>query len=448
MIVPRNRLIFWAGAAAVPVLTLAVMLPSFALAGAVALAAMAALAVADAAAGLGRLRGFEVRYPEVMRLSKSREGQLQVEVRNHDADTHELRLGLPLPPEITTPDAEMVALVPGGGQAHRVTVSCLPLRRGRFEIRGCHLERESPLGLWAVRGTADASAELRVYPNLMRERRRLSALFMNRGAFGVHAMRQVGKGREFEKLREYVHGDSYDEIHWKATARRGRPISKVFQLERTQEVYVVVDASRLSGRTVELGGGEGMETVTTLERFVTASLVLGIAAERQGDLFGVLSFGDRMESFVRARNGRAHYGACRDALYALEPRDVTPDFDEVCSFIRLRMRRRALLVFLTALDDPVLAESFVRNVELIGRQHLVLVNMVAPPGTVPLFTGESPGSLDGVYGRLGGHLRWHSLRELEKVLKRRGVGFSLLDSEEMCAQLVTQYMGVKQRQLL
>ena len=93
-------------------------------------------------------------------------------------------------------------------------------------------------------------SEIRVYPNLLTERKNLAALFLNRGTFGIHAQRQVGKGRDFEKLREYVPGDGYDEIHWKATARRGRPITKVFQIEKTQEIYVIVDASRLSAREV------------------------------------------------------------------------------------------------------------------------------------------------------------------------------------------------------
>ena len=100
---------------------------------------------------------------------------------------------------------------------------------------------------------------------------------------------------------------------------------------------------------------------TTLERFLTAALVLGLAAEQQGDLFGLLAFTNKVETFVRAKNGKAHYSACRDALYRLQPQIVTPDFEEVCTFIRLRLRRRALLVVLTALDDPVLAESFVKT---------------------------------------------------------------------------------------
>ena len=115
---------------------------------------------------------------------------------------------------------------------------------------------------------------------------------------------------------------------------------------------------------------------------------------------------------------------------------------------RFRLRRRALLVFLTALDDPVLAESFVRNMDLIRRQHLILVNMLQPSGARPLFSNERVISLDEVYRELGGHVLWHNLCELEKVLQRRGVRFSMLDNEKLSAQLVTQYLEVKQRQIL
>ena len=155
-----------------------------------------------------------------------------------------------------------------------------------------------------------------------------------------------------------------------------------------------------------------------------------------------------METFLRAKNGKAHYAACRDAIYTLEPRPITPDFDEISAFIRTRLRRRALLVFLTSLDDPVLAESFIRNMALLSGQHLVLVNMIKPPDADPLFSRPDVSELDDIYRHLGGHLQWHSLRELEKVLQRRGVRFSLLANEQLASDLVSQYIGVKQRQLL
>jgi len=132
----------------------------------------------------------------------------------------------------------------------------------------------------------------------------------------------------------------------------------------------------------------------------------------------------------------------------LQAREVTPDFDELSTFIRLRLRRRALLLFLTSLDDPVAAESFVRSMNLLCRQHLVLVNMLQPAGVRPLFSNERVTSASELYGELAGHMRWHALRELEKVLQRRGVRLALLQSERLAVDLVSQYVNVKQRQLI
>jgi uncharacterized protein (DUF58 family) len=234
-------------------------------------------------------------------------------------------------------------------------------------------------------------------------------------------------------------------VHWKASAKRGHPVTKIYQVERTQEVYVIVDASRLSAREIVIDG----KTTTALERAVTAALILGVAAEQQGDQFGLVTFSDRVLSFVRAKSGQAHYDAVRDRLYALQPQAVSPDFEELCSFIRLRLRKRALLIFVTSLDDPVLAESFAKASDLLCRQHLMLVNMLQPEGAVPLFSEDAGvGQIDDLYRRLGGHLRWRDLREFGKVLQHRGVRFSLLDPARLPAQLVAQHAEVKARQLL
>ena len=216
--------------------------------------------------------------------------------------------------------------------------------------------------------------------------------------------------------------------------------------ERTQEVYVVIDASRLSGRVI--ASEKEDRSTTQLDRFLEAALVLGLVAEKQGDLYGVLSFSDRVHGFIRAKNGQTHYNACRDMLYMLEPQTVNPDFEELFSFVRLRLRRRALLVFLTNLDDPVLAEGFATNIRILARHHLVLANMLTAPGVGPLFARPDAQDTDDVYARLGGHLQWRGLRELTRVLQRQGVTMSLIDSAALSPNLVTQYLNVKQRQIL
>jgi uncharacterized protein (DUF58 family) len=432
MIVPRNRLIAWTALAGLPFAAIAAAEPALAT---VALGLFAGLVAVDAALAPRRLRGLGVELPVTARLQKDRAGEIEVRVRNESQTAREVRIGVPFPGEIASPHDDQSVALPAGAEWSRLAWQCTPSRRGRFFLNSCRIETASPLGFWAARATLPAQAELRVYPNLFDERKNVAALFLNRGHFGIHAQRRTGKGRDFEKLREYVPGDSYDEIHWKASARRGRPVTKVFQVERTQEVYVVIDASRLSARG------------NMLERFVTAALMLGVATEQQGDLFGLVTFDDKVRGFVRAKGGGAHFDACRDALYTLEPRIVSPDFEELGTFLRTRLRKRALLVVLTALDDPVVAENFTRCADLICRQHLVLVNMPRPAGAEPFFSSEARRT-DDIYERLGGHMQWHGLRELEKVLQRRGVQFNLVEDERLSARLVSQYLEVKARQLL
>jgi len=318
-----------------------------------------------------------------------------------------------------------------------------------------------------VRASLPVSIEVRVYPTLLRERRSVAALFLGRGSAGLRALRPVGKGREFEKLREYVPGDAMEDIHWKATARRGRPITKLFQVERTQEVYVVIDASRLSARPSgraqplpvrepadgEAGaelppGAEDRPALTVLDRFVTAALVLSLAAERQGDRYGLVVFSNGMDSFVRAGTGRAQHRATREALVTLHPRLVDPDFEELFAFLRTRLRRRALLFVLTSLDDPALAERFARAIAIVSTQHLVLVNQLRPEGAWPLFSGSAVSGTDEIYRRLAGHLVWSELLELGARLRGRGVPSALLEREQVPQLLLEQYFRVKGRQLL
>jgi uncharacterized protein (DUF58 family) len=456
MIVPRNRLLLWFGVVVLPFALLAAVEPGAAVVAPGLIGVFIVAVLVDAIGARTCLAGLDVTPPAVVRFSKDREAKLELQVRNERQQERTVRVALDLPREIRSPQEDVEVRLPETSEWSRLAWTCLPLQRGTYRMARVYLEVASRFGFWSVRRAVSVQSELRVYPNLLTERKKLASLFLHRGAFGLHAQRQLGKGREFEKLREYVPGDGYDEIHWKATAKRGRPITKVFQIERTQQVYVVIDASRLSARSPDPSREPGVQSPTldprlpstALERFVTAALVLGLAAEQQGDLFGLLTFTNKVEKFIRARNGKAHYSACRDALYTLQPQIVSPDFDELCTFIRLRLRRRALLVFLTSLDDPMLAESFVKNLDLIRRRHLVVVNMLQPPGVAEVFSNPNLATEDELYQHLGGHLRWHKLRELEKVLQRRGVRFSLLQDERLSVEMVSQYLGVKRRQLL
>jgi uncharacterized protein (DUF58 family) len=439
MIIPRDRLIYGA----------VLLLPFLAMTAASSLSmwisygliiAFVILAIVDAALTAKAFNGIMISSPEVVRFSKNREGNIPLIITNELMTQQQLRLALALGPALHSPKEHLDVLLPPEVRESQVHWPCVPKSRGHFPLEDCYLETSSPLGFWDVRKRLDCRSQIRVYPNLQEDRKQLASIFLNRGNVGLHAQRFIGQGREFEKLRDYVPGDSYDQIFWKATAKRGRPITKVFQIERTQEIYVLVDFSRLSGKMM---GAE-----PALERFISAALILGLVAEKQGDLFGLATYSDQVRSFVRAKNGKAHYHTCRDTLYHLQTQMVTPNLEEICSFIRLRLRRRALLFFLTDLHDPEMMQTLPRHLELLCRQHLILIATLQSPEIQPVF-GKSPiKTSDQIYQHLGGHLLWHQLQELQKTLQHMGVKLLQLQHEKLGSELVDQYLKIKERQLL
>jgi len=455
IIVPTYRLLLFAGLILLPVTLLLVVVAAMTVPAIVLATAITVVALLDAYRSRGQLQGIRVLLPEVVRISRDREGNFNLEIENKNLTVRRIRLGLPFPEEIYTPTMEITAKLPEDHPVSSIVWPLKGLKQGRYQIDRCYLETSSLWGLWSVRATLQAEMELRVYPNLFEERKNLSGLFLNRG-LGIHVQRQVGKGRDFEQLREYLPGDSFEDIHWKTTAKRGLPVTKVYQIERTQQIYVIIDASRLSARSSEgislLDAGDRQDPAknftTVLQRFITAALIMALAAERQGDLFGLLTFNDKVRSFLKAKMGKPHFNVCRDTLYTLQAQRVSPDFAELFTFIGTRIRRRAFLVILTHLDDPVLADSFTQNIDLISRNHVVLVNMIRPMAVKPLFTSGSVTSVNDIYRDLGGHMLWRRIRETQKVLQRRGVGFAMLNGENLCTEMVSQYLTMKRRQVL
>ncbi|MFA6013279.1 MAG: DUF58 domain-containing protein [Desulfobacteraceae bacterium] len=465
-ILPTNRLLLATALIFFPGTIVAAFFPEGRTVVYAVLAGFSALVILDALWSLSVLSGVSVDIPDVTRLTRGRISDLTFSLTHGFTKNTVLRVGLVMPSGLVSQQHDNVpecrVVLRKNKEKESLSWPVLSQKQGQHILKDCRLESVSGGGFWAVREQRDIHGEIRVYPDLMAERRALASLFLERGT-GVHARRMVGKGREYEKLREYAEGDSYEDIHWKATARRGSPISKVFQVERTQDIYVLVDASRMSGRTAAIVGEktsgderrshDGASPVhgeTIFERYISAALVMALAAEKQGDRFGIGVFSDSMMGFVKARSGKAHFNACRDLVYTLSHKRVSPDYSEFFTFTGTRIRKRSLLFILTSLEDPVISESFLENIHVLSRKHLVVVVMLKPATAHSLFDTKVPdvSSVHDIHQHLSGHALWAGLKELERSLYRQGVGFFLTENPSLCPNLVARYLDIKQRQAL
>jgi len=309
-----------------------------------------------------------------------------------------------------------------------------PRRRGRFHGLRCGLERASRLGLWRIRSWIGIDCALVVYPDLAAARRQLLRSPIYRALTAAATVPLAGQGREFERLREYQPGDSYASISWKATARRAFPVTRVFQWERQQELYILLDHSQ--------------SAAPALETMITAALLAASAAAETGDRYGLITFADGLTGWLPASSGATHFRQCREHLARLRTLPGSPDFDRLFSAVRLRLRRRAYLLVLANLADRALAQPFAAAAALAAPTHLILAQSVRPEYAKPMFGSDAPPSVDAIYRALAGDRELRRLEELGRELARRGVAFRTAPAARFALAASESYLRAKQEQRL
>jgi uncharacterized protein (DUF58 family) len=469
MIAPRTNLVVWAAAIILPLSILAGVVGSLRSVCILGIVVFLLASLVDLLLGLGKYRQLEFQIPSVKRVTAGRSFELDLKLNGTGLRSGVIRLILDLPPTVQADQSNISLRIEAGLLDLSIPVKGVPEHRGTYPINRLFFDWISPARFWVFREERPLKSELRVYPDLALEGRKI-ARFLDRGGFGAHRQRQIGRGREFEKLREYEPGDSFDSIHWKAAAKRHKPITKVFQVEKSQEVYIAIDSSRLSSRSLSFSyssstvvqpsahdakhtqshGGAGAPPYrsTILESFIAATLLAGATAERQGDLFGLITFSDKVDQMARARSGSLHFNHCRDLLINLQARLVAPDFEDIAATLLNRLTKRSLLIFLTSLDDSVTGENFLLAARFLARRHLVMAIMLLPPDTQPLFSAPGVEHTDQIYENIAGHLRWAKLQELRKQLLQAGMLFYLAPGQNFTLTVVSEYLATKRRQLL
>jgi uncharacterized protein (DUF58 family) len=239
-------------------------------------------------------------------------------------------------------------------------------KRGQFSFGRIAVRYRSRWRLAWCQASAGEPITVKVYPNMRRAREaELRALGTRSFVAARRKSQWRGEGREFESLRDYVLGDEMRHISWTATARRGKLVTRQYQMERDQTILVALDAGRLmTGR---------LENETKLDLAVHATLALMSAAARAGDNAGLLVFGRRIKTFLPPKRGAEHLDAALEALHAVEPEMIEPSYARAFEFISANSQRRSLVVVLTDLVDEEGSSELLTSLKLLRPRHLPLV---------------------------------------------------------------------------
>jgi uncharacterized protein (DUF58 family) len=281
---------------------------------------------------------------------------------------------------------------------------------------------------------------VKVYPNMRRAREAELKALGARSLVSSHRKTSWrGEGREFESMRDYVRGDELRHVSWTATARRGKLVTRQYQVERDQTILIAIDAGRLMTARIE--------RETKLDSAVHAALALMSAAARGGDNAGLLVFGRRIKAFLPPRRGREHMEAALEALHAVEPEMIEPSYARAFEFIAGNSKRRSLVVVLTDLVDEEGSRDLLTSLRLLRPRHLPLVVTIGDRDLKALVR-EPPEDARELFTQSVAEEIMH-LREAALRLVESQGGLALdVTAAALAPALLEKYLQVKERGLL
>lgn len=262
--------------------------------------------------------------------------------------------------------------------------------RGVQSLGDLRLRVRSPLGFLQRQARLHGSQRISIEPPLAGLNRILRLAASERWHdLGVRRLRRRGGLTEFESLREYVQGDDLNLIDWKAFARRGFPIVREFQEERGQELIVVVDGGRRMGATTATGTGAGW---TKLDHALDTGLELAAVALQAGDRVGFAIFDRRLRVYVPPVKGNRQLGRIKEAVFAEQPSGLESDLGRALRELSVLHRRRALLVIVSDVVDPLSAEHQRQALNSGSRRHGLVLATLDDPALRQIEAGESEAS--------------------------------------------------------
>ena len=371
-------------------------------------------------------------------LAVDRPNDIHLEVANRTGHPISLIIKDDYPPHCRTTDLPLRATV-RAGSGTRLTYRLTPLERGNGAYGDIYFWLKGRLGLVWKRGTCKAFCTAKFYPGLaLIEQRRLRVRRPSEQD-PVRSMKKRGAGSEFDSLREYALGDDSRLVHWGTSARKGRLIVRQNRLERSQTVFVVLDAGRMM--TARVSGK------TKLDHSLNAALLLAYSALELGDKVGLMVVGQDVRAFLAPAKTPGHFGRILDATYSLPPKMEEPRFYRSLTAVSSKLKRRSLIVVFTDLIDERASEGLMRYSLALLPRHL--------PVVVALSDTEVAHLADRV-------------PEDQRDLYRQGVAAEMLDRRErllaglsstgvlvvdsppnaLSADVLDRYLDIKMRSLL
>jgi uncharacterized protein (DUF58 family) len=324
------------------------------------------------------------------------------------------------------------------GQHKMINYLLRPTKRGEYEFGAVRVYTGTALGLVRRRYSFSQDEVLPVYPSFLQMRKyELMAISNRLSEFGIKKIRRLGHSLEFEQIKNYVPGDDYRTINWKATARHGSLMTNMYTDEKSQHVYCVIDKSRAMKMP--------FEGLSLLDYAINASLVLSNVALLKEDKAGLITIGEKLGSVLPADRKPVQMNKILEVLYKEKTRYLETNMELLYATIRRVLKQRSLIVFFTNFESFSSLERQLPYLKRISRFHLLLV--VFFENTELQKLSEEPAeNVEDIYIKTIAEKFAYDKKLIVKELTKYGIQSILSTPQNLTVNTINKYLELKAKQ--
>ncbi|MCU0449845.1 MAG: DUF58 domain-containing protein [Bernardetiaceae bacterium] len=373
------------------------------------------------------------------KLSNGDHNRITLQLQNQYNFTTHLTIWDELPEQFQERNFKLAAhLTPG--QAQALTYTVRPVRRGEYSFGALNVYASTSIGFVARRYKFAQDFTVPVYPSYIQMRKyELYAISNRLTELGIKKIRKIGQNMEFDQIRNYVQGDDYRSVNWKATARRNNLMVNQFRDERSQQVYSVIDKGRMMKMPFN-----GM---TLLDYAINAALVISNIAIKKSDKAGLITFGRRVATTLGASNRGGQMMKIMETLYNQKTGFKEPDFEALATHIRSRLNQRSLILLYTNFETLSSMERQLYFMRSIAKQHLLVVVCFKNTELHGLLN-QAPKTTEEIYQKTVAEKFMYEKQLIVKELNRHGIHTILTAPENLTVNTINKYLELKARNLI
>jgi uncharacterized protein (DUF58 family) len=373
------------------------------------------------------------------RFSNGDENEVRIDIENRYGFATSLEVIDEIPHQFQRRDVLFKLNVDTNSQKH-ITYQLRPVKRGTYSFGSIRVFAASPIYFFTRRFTLDEPIEVPVYPSYLQLRKYQIMAISNRlSEAGVKKIRRFGHSMEFEQIKEYVPGDDYRTLNWKATAKSGQFMVNTYSDEKSQQIYCIID----KGRVMKMP----FEGLSLLDYAINASLVLSNVALMKQDKAGLVTFAEGIGSFVKADKRLLQMQNILETLYNQKTRYLETDFERLYIALKTKVTQRSLVVLFTNFESLSGMKRQLPFLRKIASQHL-LVTVFFENTELDRVLAKPAENIEAVYTKAIAEQFAFEKRQIVKELNSHGIMSILTAPQNLTVNTLNKYLEIKARNLI